>query len=236
MEPTKPLPKLKTIVMYTTIALLVLGGLIGIFMIFFGAETTLLQCLATIGILYLMALLSANNFSRSNNTSNDEVRICSSTALVLNLFWGLPWILIVWGIFGTDYNLVSMIWCIMWTFLTLALYFTLLSTQIPIIKYYKDKLLAVRQAIPAVLFTYIAINAIVFIWTTALATSYFVYFDSISLIFKFIASELILLTLQAVIPSIILRSRRKQQATPPQPIPTQPPAPAKPPEDPHKNK
>lgn len=227
MEANKSGLNIKTYIMYATIALLVIGAVIAIFMIFFGAEVTLLQCLATIAILYLMALLSGSNFSRSNSSQYSEARACSNLALVLNLFWGLPWIMLVWGIFGEDEVLLGTVWRFMWTFLTLALYFTLIASQVPVIRFYQDKLYVVKQAIPAFLFTYIAINVIVYIWVVTIQNDYQAYFDSVTIIFKLIGAELILLTLQGAIPSILIRNRRKtismQPPTPtvaPEPTPT----------------
>lgn len=204
------LQRTKTFILYTTIALLVVGAAIAIFMIFFGPTHIFGQLLSTIFILYLMTILSINNLSHTGEDAPASTRICSMVALVVNLFWAIPWILLVWDVFGVNDVLPEMIWRFMWTMLVLSLYFTIMSTQLPFLKNFSG-LKQVKQAIPPVLISYICVNAIVFIWTISWSAYYYDAVASFDLIFKLTCAELILLLLQWAIPEILLRSQQQNK-------------------------
>ncbi len=199
------LSRTKTIILYSTIALLVVGAAIAIFMIFFGPTYIFGQLISTTLVLYLMAVLCMNNFTHINS-STPATRICSTIALIINLFWAIPWVLLIWDVFGVDSLYTEIIWRFMWTMLTLSLYFTIMSTQLPFMKNFSG-LTLVKQAIQPVLVSYLFINALVFIWTVAWSNYYGPFADA-DLIIKLVCAELILLLLQWAIPEILLRSQQ----------------------------
>ncbi len=200
----------KSIILYTTISLLVAGAAIAIFMIFFGPTHIFGQILSTIFVLYLMTILSINNLSHTGDIYY-STRICSIIALVANLFWVIPWILLVWDIFGVDNTTAEMIWRFMWTMLVIALYFTVISTQIPFLKKFSGPIF-VKRAIPVVLVTYICLNALIFIWTHSVSRYYLGSIGaSMDIVFKMTCAEIILLILQWAIPEILLRNQQSKQ-------------------------
>ncbi len=198
-----PLQKLKTFGVYATIAMLIVSAIIAIFMIFFGTERTLLQVLATMAILYLTTLLCANNASQFESPYT-VTRVLSIVALIINIFWSLPWILIVWGCF--DYGTADIVWRLVWTALSLSVYCTVMSTALPAVIYNFKGYQRVQQFIPMMLVSYIFLNVIVAIWT-------FDYTSTYDLIMRLIAAEAILLVVQWAVPEILIRNQRRQMTT-----------------------
>lgn len=206
-----PLQKLKTFGLYATIAMLIVSAIIAIFMIFFGTERTLLQVLATMAILYLTTLLCANNASQFESPYA-VTRVLSIVALIINIFWSLPWILIVWGCF--DYSTADMVWRLVWTALSLSVYCTVMSTALPAVIYNFNGYQRVQQFIPMMLVSYIFLNVIIAIWTFSYSSTY-------DLIMRLIAAEAILLVVQWAVPEILIRNQRRQMSNMQMPKPNQ---------------
>ena len=80
-----------------TIALLSMSAALGIILVLTGAEGTAWQIVGTTTILGLLSLLSMNNIFRLES-GKPSIRVLSATALISNLFWSLPCILIIWDL------------------------------------------------------------------------------------------------------------------------------------------
>ena len=88
--------------LFATIGFFSLDAVIGIFMILFGSVIhnglIIGQIAATAAILGLFSLLTMNNIFRRE--SRDKiVKISSTAAIIFNIVWIVPWLLIVWNCF-----------------------------------------------------------------------------------------------------------------------------------------
>lgn len=198
LEQTKTKKQIKNIILYATIAVLVVIGFLAIFMIFFEDIETILQILSTLAIIYVITLITSASFPKLSDPQIIK-RSFTVAALILNLFWGIPWILIIWGCFK-DYAIADLAWRFVWTFLASAVYCFLLASQLPL-PHLGKSLERVKQAIPIVLISYLFFNILCYIWTIDLVSTG-------NLMIKLVCAELILLLLQWAIPEIILRSQQ----------------------------
>ena len=82
----------------TTITLFSISAFLGIFFVVVGTDTLGWKVVGTTVILGLLSLLSMNNVMRLESPKA-PIRNLSTIALISNLFWAIPWILIVWDAF-----------------------------------------------------------------------------------------------------------------------------------------
>lgn len=92
------LQNIKTLLLTATITLFSISALLGIIFILVGTDTLGWRVVGTVAILGLLSLLSMNNVMRLESPKA-PIRNLSTTALISNLFWAIPWILIVWNAF-----------------------------------------------------------------------------------------------------------------------------------------
>lgn len=85
--------------MWAAIGLFSASAVMGIFFLWFGTDEAGGRVISTTSIMGLLALFSMNNIIRMES-GKQRVRMFSVTALVANIFWALPWILLVWGVFA----------------------------------------------------------------------------------------------------------------------------------------
>ncbi|MBO4855660.1 hypothetical protein J5500_04655 [Candidatus Saccharibacteria bacterium] len=97
----KKLPLWK-VFLYGTIGFFSFDALLGIFLILFGSlikDYEFIGKLAsTTSILGLFCLLTMNNILR-RESKDKAVKISATAAMVMNIFWIIPWLLIVWSCF-----------------------------------------------------------------------------------------------------------------------------------------
>lgn len=84
--------------LYATIGLFSASALIGIYLILFGADSTSGKIVATTAILGAFSLFTMNNIIRLESVQK-SVRYSAIGALISNLIWVIPSILMLWGFF-----------------------------------------------------------------------------------------------------------------------------------------
>ncbi len=88
--------------LYITIGCFSFDALMGILFILFpqlfAASEVVLRVVATTSILGLFCLLTMNNILR-RESKDRFIRISATVAMIVNIFWLIPWILIVWNSF-----------------------------------------------------------------------------------------------------------------------------------------
>lgn len=196
---SKSKQQIKNIILYATVAVLVSSAFLAIFMIFFGDIETILQVFCTLAIIYVITILTTANLPRLGSPAMIK-RVFALASMIFNLFWGIPWVLIIWGCFA-DYNVARVVWQVVWTFLATSVFCLMMAMQLPISKVWTG-LKKVQQSIPVTLSFYLYINVIVYVWTesTSILTG--------ELLAKLIGSELILLLLQWAVPAILLHGNK----------------------------
>ena len=93
------LQRTKRALLISTIVLLSISALFGIIFVLVDTDKIAWRIIGTTAILGFLSLLSMNNVVRLEATRT-PIRLLSITALVSNIVWSLPWIGMVWGIFG----------------------------------------------------------------------------------------------------------------------------------------
>lgn len=197
--------KTKKILLYITIGLLSFCALVGIIAIFAGVNSTFWRVAGTAAILFLVMLFSHTNILRLN-TTDKSVLACAVIALISNVFWGIPWILLVWGVFGyiSSHDITNIARFIA-TFALVSFFCTTLARNIPKIKQ-STSILKVYSSISTIFVSFICIDCLLVIWE--------VVYDY-SLLGKFILAELILILLQWIVTTILLHAQNRSNS--PQP-------------------
>lgn len=90
---------IKRVLFISTISLFSLSALIGIIVILGAATGNLTgQIISTTALLGFFALFNLNNLIRTENPQ-PLVRYPAIIAMVANVFWLVPWLIMIWGIF-----------------------------------------------------------------------------------------------------------------------------------------
>ncbi|MDR1969765.1 MAG: hypothetical protein LBQ11_00235 [Candidatus Nomurabacteria bacterium] len=89
---------IKRALLIATITLFSVSTFLAIIFVLLGTDETGWRIMGTTAILGLLALLSMNNVFRLENEQK-TTRILSTTALISNVFWSIPWIFLVWNLF-----------------------------------------------------------------------------------------------------------------------------------------
>lgn len=191
--------KLKKIFSVATVILLSACAFLGILAIFFEANLTLLCLFSTFAIIYLIFLVCMEDIrilSRQDLSGN----WLSVVALIANVFWGLPWILVVWGAFvDFDDLTVETIWRVIGTSAVISIYCTLMPKVLTNLRG-KPGIMQVFQSLPVVCATFLAFDFLVAIWVPE---------AGVELLSKFFWAECILVFLQLLVSQILGYSNYK---------------------------
>ena len=100
------LKQIKRVLLRTTISLFTFSAVVAIIIVLGAAEfdSTIGRIIGTTTILGLLSMLSMNNVDRLDSESI-AARSLSAVALVSNLVWAIPWLLLGWEVF--DYTLLT---------------------------------------------------------------------------------------------------------------------------------
>lgn len=193
--------KMKKFFMYLTIGLLSFCALIGIAMIFVGVDTTMMNMICTLLIFYGVVLISTPSIQRLGDQSM-LIRTMSLLALLMNVLWVIPWVLLVWDAFG-NYSLETRdtIWRLLWTAADIAIFCTLATSEL-IRNRWADRQKKFFQSLPLVCMIYAAFDVFLLIWIP---------YPYNEIVEKFVLAECILLVLQAVIIYILQQDQLRKQ-------------------------
>ena len=94
--------KIKKILLYTTVGLFAASALIGIVVVLSASFNMIVgRIISTTTLLGALALFSMNNIMRTED-ERIHVKVLSIIALISNLVWSLPWLLIIWDVLKVD--------------------------------------------------------------------------------------------------------------------------------------
>lgn len=214
--------KIKRAFSIGTVILLSACAFMGILAIFVEANLTLFCLLSTLVILYLIFLVSMEDIRVLFNPNLSQNWL-AVVALVANVFWGLPWILVVWGAFvDFDDLTVETIWRVIGSSAVISVYCTVLPMVLSGLRE-KPGVMKFFQSLPVVCATFLAIDFLVAIWAPDAGAD---------LLGKFILAEIILIILQVLVAQILGYSSYKglkvDRSVFENGAPAQPNAPAKP--------
>ena len=189
--------------MYGTIATLTICALAGIIAIFLEIETVPFNLISTLLIFYLIAFLSIQSLKLINNESI-VVRSLAVVSLVMNFCWAVPWILLVWDVFGgAGHSTRVLIWQLLWTAGVIAMTSMVFAHCLAGMQN-MDRKKKLVNSLPLTIIGFLAIDFLVVIW--AEYTS--------DIFWKFFWSEVILVILQVVVTQILSadNQRRRREA------------------------
>lgn len=185
--------KIKRAFSIGTVILLSACAFMGILAIFVEANLTLFCLLSTLVILYLIFLVSMEDIRVLFNPNLSQNWL-AVVALVANVFWGLPWILVVWGAFvDFDDLTVETIWRVIGSSAVISVYCTVLPMVLSGLRE-KPGVMKFFQSLPVVCATFLAIDFLVAIWAPDAGAD---------LLGKFILAEIILIILQVLVAQIL---------------------------------
>lgn len=193
-------PDLRKLLMYGTIATLTICAIAGIVAIFLEVETVPLNLISTLLIFYLITFLSARCLALVNDKSI-AVRSLAIVSLIMNICWGLPWILLVWDAFGgTGKATRILIWQLLWTAGVIAITCMVIAHCLAGMQN-MDRRKKLLNSLPISIIGFAAIDFLVVIWA-----------DRVSDVFwKFFLSEVILVILQTVVTQILTTDAKRRQ-------------------------
>lgn len=172
-------------------------------MIFAGPTITMLSLLSTVFVFYLVATLSIPSIRHLDDRST-LIRSLSVVALIMNVFWVIPWVLLIWDAFGSfDYYTCDTIWRLLWTAADIAIFCTVIAGQLVKIRW-SSRLKKFFQCLLMVCAGFIAFDALIMIWYSV--------FDDGELLFKFICAEIILVVLQIIVTQLLSQKMRQEEA------------------------
>jgi polyhydroxyalkanoate synthesis regulator phasin len=90
---------IKRMLLFSTITLFSISAFLGIVFVLVSADSTAWKISGTVFVFALLSLFSMNNVFRLES-ERKSVKYLSVVALISNIFWSLPWILIIWNVFG----------------------------------------------------------------------------------------------------------------------------------------
>lgn len=185
--------KIKRAFSIGTVVLLSACAFMGILAIFVEANLTLFCLLSTLVILYLIFLVSMEDIRVLFNPNLSQNWL-AVVALIANVFWGLPWILVVWGAFvNFDDLTVETIWRVIGSSAVISIYCTVLPMVLSGLRE-KSSVMKFFQSLPVVCATFLAIDFLVAIWAPD---------AGVDLLGKFILAEIILIILQVLVAQIL---------------------------------
>lgn len=194
--------QLKKPLLYTTVGLFAASALIGIIVVLTSTFSILIgQIISTTSILGLLALFSMNNILRTEN-EHTYIKVLSIIALIGNLAWCIPWLLIVWDII--DYSGITL-WRITYTAIIVAFNATLAAKFLSFKKY--------TQLIKGLSIMTIVTSAIIsiYILVTLYSSQYTIinqFFDST---WRVLVISGILLVFGIIVTPILARSAAKKE-------------------------
>ena len=90
---------IKRMLLFSTITLFSISAFLGIVFVLVSADSTAWKISGTVFVFALLSLFSMNNVFRLES-ERKSVKYLSVVVLISNIFWSLPWILIIWNVFG----------------------------------------------------------------------------------------------------------------------------------------
>lgn len=195
--------KMKKIFTYASIALLSLCAVIGITMVFIGVDEVALKLVSTLLIFYGITLLSTQSTKRLGDKS-PLIRCLAIFALIMNMLWVIPWVLLVWDAFGAfEITTRITIWQLLWTAGDLAILCALLASELVQIRW-ETRIEKFFHSLPMLCTIFLAFDVLIVIWMTDAI-------DMIDILWKFILAELILIVLHVVVTKILEQDLRRKE-------------------------
>lgn len=116
--------RLKKPLLRATIGLFGLSAAMGIFFVVGAPEGEAWRFLATTTLLAFFSLFTSNNILRLDNPS-PLIKYFAAAAIVSNLLWAGPWLVIIWELIGSSWSGLEVVWRSIWIFTVLSICLTL---------------------------------------------------------------------------------------------------------------
>lgn len=185
---------------YSTIAIASICALIGIIMIFAGPTIAMLSLLSTIFIFYVIVVVSIPSIRHLDDRSI-LIRTLSVVSLIMDAFWAIPWVMLVWDVFGSfDYYTRDAIWRLLWTAADISIFCTIIADCLAKIRW-SSRIEKFFKSLPLICAGFLAFDFLVAIWFPE---------DSWELLFKFICAEIILVVLQIIVTQLLGQKMRQE--------------------------